>query len=267
MRILVVGGSGYVAGLILPLLGRRHDIRILDPRPCRGPWEQVVGDATDHRVLATALDRVDVVVHCAMGAARASRPDAVANTFDVNVKSVYLTLAVAHTAGVRHAVHISSLSVYDKVTARRLLEEDPPDAVDPYGLTKRLGEEAGRAAAARWGMSVNVLRLAWPTPDDVWPAWGRGKKPRIWRTPGGTPIHATAATDVASAVLAAIDFRAGFEIFHITGDRSAELWSTAKACRLLSWTPTYPRGPGPRSAHPPAAGRPDDQDQRSVTVG
>ena len=53
----------------------------------------------------------------------------------------------------------------------------------------------------------------------------------------GTPIHATAGTDVARAVLAALDHRDGFEVFHISGDDSARLWSTEKARSVLGWQP------------------------------
>jgi nucleoside-diphosphate-sugar epimerase len=163
--------------------------------------------------------------------------DKPASAFDVNVKSVHLTLHAAQEAGIRHAVHISSMSVYRDLTARRLDERDPPDATDLYGLTKRLGEEVCRAAATEWGLSVNVLRLVWPTPDDAWPAWGRYARPKLWTTPDGTPIHGTAASDLASAVLAALDHRDGFQVFTISGDESARLWSTDKARRVLGWTP------------------------------
>ena len=30
MRVLIVGGSGYVAGLVRPLLAARHELRVLD---------------------------------------------------------------------------------------------------------------------------------------------------------------------------------------------------------------------------------------------
>src|SRR4051794_19596660 len=33
MRVLVVGGSGYVSSLMTPLLADRYTIRVLDPRP------------------------------------------------------------------------------------------------------------------------------------------------------------------------------------------------------------------------------------------
>jgi len=235
MRVLVVGGSGYVAGLVLPALARRHAVRVLDRRPPPDGLEYVAGDATDYAVVRRATEGMDAVVHCAMGAGTRNAPDA----FDVNVKSVYLTLLAAHDAGVPHAVYISSLSVYRDLTARRLDETVPPDATDLYGLTKRLGEEVCRSAVAQWGLSVNILRLTWPTPDDVWPAWGRPKRPRRLRAADGSPIEATAATDLAAALLAALEHRDGCQLFTISGDRSAGLWSTARARDVLGWAPTF----------------------------
>jgi nucleoside-diphosphate-sugar epimerase len=240
MRVLVVGGSGYVGGLITPPLAEKHEIRILDRRPpAAGAWrEYVAGDATDYDVLAAAMDGVDAVVHCAMGAT--TGPAVVSSSFDVNVKSVYLTLLTAHDAGVPHAVHISSMSVYRGVEERRVDDESvPPDATDLYGLTKRLGEQVCRAAVEEWGMSVTVLRLMWPTPDDVWPVWAAGDPPRLLRNADGVIIQATAGTDVARAVAAALEFRDGLQTFTISGDRSARLWGTAKARDLLGWSPTY----------------------------
>jgi nucleoside-diphosphate-sugar epimerase len=239
MRVLMVGGAGYVAGLVLPLLAERHAVRILDPRPRPGWADQVVGSATDDVALHAAMRDADAVVHCAMGRFGDATPAGVASAFDVNVKSVHLTLAAAHDAGVPHAVHISSLSVYRDLTERPLDESVPPDATDLYGLTKRLAETVCRAAVEEWGMSVTVLRLAWPTPDDVWPAWGIGSPPQVQRTRDGTPIHATAASDLARAVSAALYHRDGFQLFTISGDRSAAMWSTARADRVLGWRPSF----------------------------
>ena len=163
------------------------------------------------------------------------------DAFDVSVLSVHQTLRAAHDAGVRHAVYVSSLSVYRDLHARRITEADPTDATDVYGLTKRLGEEVCRAACAEWGMSVNMLRLAYPTPDDAWPVWAKAEPPVRRRADDGTPIDATAGTDVARAILAALDHRDGCQAFIITGDRTAGLWSVEKARRVLGWAPSFPR--------------------------
>jgi nucleoside-diphosphate-sugar epimerase len=230
-----------VAGLIVPKLAERHAIRVLDPRPPASDVEHIAANATDSAALRTAMAGVDAVVHCAMGTREVATPDGNRDAFDVNVTSVHLTLRAAHDTGVPHAVHISSLSVYRSVDARRLDESAPPDATDAYGLTKRLGEEVCAAAVVEWGLSVNVLRLAWPTPDDVWPAWGVDEVPIHRYAADGTLIQATAASDLARAVLAALEYRDGLQLFTITGDRSAGLWSTARARDLLGWQPTFPR--------------------------
>jgi nucleoside-diphosphate-sugar epimerase len=240
MRVLIVGGSGYVPGLVLPLLDERFTLRVLDPRPPAHPCEYVCGNATDYARVREALDGVDVVVHAAMGRHDGAEPSRAASLFDVNVTSVYLTLLAAHDAGVPHAVYVSSVSVYQNLDARIVDESTPGDADDVYGLTKRFGEQVCQAAVSRWRLSINVLRLAFPTPDVVWPAWGFVQPPVILRTADGRPMQATAATDLARAVTAAIDHRDGYQVFIISGDQSVRLWNTAKARRLLGWAPTFP---------------------------
>src|SRR5262249_22711526 len=103
---------------------------------------------------------------------------------------------------------------------------------------------------------VNVLRVAFPTPDTTWPAWGFVEPPVLPRAAGGRPIHATAATDLARAIAAAIAYRDGYEVFIIPGDRSATLWRTATERRLLGWTRTSSTGgAGPAAGgHDPRPG-------------
>jgi len=253
MRVLVIGGSGYVSSLFLPALAGRHQTRVMDRRPPPDAVRRLAGvdylagDATDHADLCRASAGMDAVVHCTMGSMAWDTPTGVADAFDVNVKSVHLTLLAAHATGVPHAVYVSSMSVYRDLTARRLDETVPADATDLYGLTKRLGEQVCQAATAEWGLSVNILRLAWPTPDETWPAWGAHGPAERWYAADGAPIEATAATDLASALLAALGYRDGCQTFTITGDRSAGLWSAAKARDLLGWAPSFPRPPASSS--------------------
>src|SRR6266511_3334781 len=198
MRVLMVGGAGYVAGLVLPSLAGRHAVRVLDRRRPPDGVEWAEGSATDYAALRRAAAGTDAVVHCAMGDLNWDSPDGARDAFDVNVTSVHLTLRAAHDAGVAHAVHISSLSVYRDLLARRVTESDPPDATDVYGL------------------SVNILRLAFPAPDDVWPAWGPRRQPQRQYADDGTLIEATAASDLGSALLAALAYRDGCQVFTIS---------------------------------------------------
>jgi nucleoside-diphosphate-sugar epimerase len=214
-------------------------LRIFDPLPPRVEVEHVPGDATDYPALVAAMAGVDAVLHAAMAPGEGPETELAGPAFGVNVKSVYLTLRAAHETGVPHAVYLSSLSVYRDPTSRRLDESTPPDAGDLYGLTKRLGEQVCAAATDEYGLSVNVLRLAWPTSDEAWPAWVKWQPPVQLSTDDGTPIPATAATDLVRAIVAALEFRDGFQIFQVSGDRSGRLWSLDKARTLLGWSPTF----------------------------
>ncbi len=231
MRVLVVGGSGYVAGLILPRLMERHTLRIFDLRPpADATLDYVAGDCTDPEALAHAAQGMDALLYMAMGDPHWQSQSGVTSSFDVNVKGVYLALEAAHQAGITHAVTTSSMSVYDgNLLARTFPDEEiPPDSSQLYGFTKRLGEEVCRVAARRWGMTVNVLRLCLPTPEDRWLA----------ETRLGVPTIATTADDVARAVLAALEQRfGGFEAFMISGDYEQRLMNLSKARRLLGWEP------------------------------
>jgi nucleoside-diphosphate-sugar epimerase len=230
MRVLVVGGSGLVGGLVLPHLARQHALRIFDLRPPANPsWDYVAGDVGDFDALARAAVGQEALLYMAMGDKDYDTIASITTNFDVNVKGLYLALYAAHQAGITHAVYTSSMSVYGGDLMSRYFpdEEITPDSSHLYGLTKRLGEEVCHNAARAWGMSVNALRLCFPTPEAEWRASARA----------GVPTLATAEGDVARALLAALDYRAGFQAFMISGDYQQQLMDLSKARRLLGWEP------------------------------
>lgn len=231
MKVLVIGGSGYVAGLVLPRLAEQHALRVFDMRPPADPaWEYVAGSVGDLEALERAAQGVDALLYMAMGEKVYDTTSGITSNLDVNVKGVYLALEAARRAGVGHAVYTSSMSVYGGDLLQRYFPDEgiSPDATELYGFTKLLGEQVCRNAARAYGMSVNALRLCFPTPDDEWRALARP----------GAPTLATAAADVARALLAALAYRdAGFQAFMISGDYEQKLMNMAKARRLLGWEP------------------------------
>jgi nucleoside-diphosphate-sugar epimerase len=230
MRVLAVGGSGYLGKLVLPMLAQQHTLRILDLRAPADPnWEYIAGSVADFDALARAVEGVDVLLYMAMGEKEFASISSVTSNFDVSVKGVYLALYAASQAGISHAVYTSSMSVYAGNLIDRFFpdEELTPDATHFYGLSKRFGEEVCRNATRTWGMSANALRLCYPMPNDEW----------LDTTRAGTPTLATAASDVAQALLAALTYRAGFQAFMISGDYEQKVLNMAKARRLLGWEP------------------------------
>lgn len=243
MRILIIGASGYVGTLMLPGLAAHHEVRVLDLVPPKGDYDHVVGSATDPATLAAALDGMDAVVHAAMGLRSETdwpHPDP-ASAFEVNVASVYVTLQAAHSAGISRVVLIGSLSVFEEAQLidRDVDESTEPDATGVYGVTKRLAEQVARIAARQHGMTVTVLRLAFPTPDDLWPRWALPvvQEPIDIRRADGSQVPALAASDLAAAVSAALNRDTGdYDFFHIVGaDDSGRGWRTDKARDVLGW--------------------------------
>jgi nucleoside-diphosphate-sugar epimerase len=245
MRIVVVGGAGYVGSLILPgLADAGHQVRVLDLAAPRGDVDWVQASAVDPAALDAAFDGAGAVIHAAMAPAGPDGTADPAGLFSVLVTSVFTTLEAASRAGVTRAVLISSMSVFASqpvpLPDRDLDETSPPDALDIYGLAKRLAEIVGQAAAQAHGMTVTALRIGWPTSEPAWPAWALPAlpQPAIVRRADGTPVPALAASDLTAAVLAALDRAGGFDVFHILGGSgTGRCLSTAKARALLGWQP------------------------------
>ncbi len=230
MKILIVGGSGVVGTLVVPILAQTHAIRIFDLRPPQhANVECVQGDILAYADLAKAVAGMDSLVYMAMGSLDWAEIRGVVSAFDVNIKGLHLALRAAHEAGITQAVYTSSMSIYaGDLVQRTFADEDlTPDAVNLYGFTKWLGEEVCRNAARLWGMNVNALRLCRPVPEDRW----------LRENAAGRPILQTTASDVARAIAAALEFRGGFQAFIISGDYENKIMQMDKARRLLGWEP------------------------------
>jgi len=238
MRLLVVGGAGYLGRLVLPYISQHHEVRVFDlVKPEVGPWEYVIGDIADVPLLASCMNEIDVMVYMAKYIRpHVDDPRAInilniksANTgFDVHVKGLYGALWAAADRAVRHVVYISSLSVYKPREDHYPDESFEPDATDLYGLTKRMGEDTCRCWVPPNGpLTVTALRLCFPVSDDALPP-----RENIFKA-----TTFTRASDTARAILAAVQYRAGFEAFSISGDAEDKMVSLDKARSLLGWSP------------------------------
>jgi nucleoside-diphosphate-sugar epimerase len=230
MNVLIIGGAGKVASLVIPHLRQKHTLRVFDLKPPADvSLDYQVGNVTDFDALAQAAQGMDALLYMAMGSTDWDTLNGINSAFDANVKGLFLALKALRQAGGAHAVHCSTMSVYDgDLMTRYFFDEDmPPDGRNVYGLTKRLGEEVCRNACYQYGMSVNALRLCYPTADEDWLA----------NTPPGAPTLATAASDVARVMLAALAYRNSFQAFMVSGDYENKIMNLSKAKRVLGWAP------------------------------
>ncbi len=227
MRIVVVGGTGRVASLVVPRLAREHQVVVADRQPATwwdGDFTSI--DLLDHERLPELFDGADALVFMAMGPMEDwGTTQWARHHFDVNVTGLYLVMQAAGRAGVRRMVHTSSGSVFTNWEHRH--PDESPDAIDTYGLSKACGELVARAAAAEFNIPVVALRLFLPKPDEVYRA--------LADSDGDI---ATAGSDVANAYLASLDatLPPGFHVTHISGNRAGKI-SIAHANKLLGWRP------------------------------
>lgn len=229
MRVLIVGGSGGVATLVIPTLKTKHTLRIFDLRPPNdASLEYLPGNVTDHHALEQGVQGMDALIYMAMGSVDWDEWPGTDSGFDANVKGLHFALKAAAKAGVKQAVYTSSMSVYANLNSRYFADEDiTSDEKELYGFTKWLGEEVCKNAYRRWGMNVNVLRLCHPTEKEKW----------LEETREGIPTIATVDEDVGRAMLGALEYQGGFQTFMISGDYEQKIMNMAKAKRLLGWEP------------------------------
>ena len=228
MRVLVIGGSGLVGSMITPYLREDHDLTIFDLKPPSDPeFACILGDLTCYDELAAAMIGQSALVYMAMGSLDWQTLDGIHSAYDVNVKGLHLALKAAHEAGIEQAVYTSSMSVYADLSGRNFADETaPPDAKHLYGFTKSLGEQVCLNAVRNWGMHINILRLCFPTPDEQMRDVEPDKR-----------VLATAASDVARAISAALSFRGRGQTFMISGDFQGTMLNMSKAKLLLGWEP------------------------------
>ncbi len=228
MKILLIGGSGYVGKMIAPVLKQHHQLRVFDlVPPADNTLEFIPGEVNDESALARAMEGVDGVVYLAMGKDDKGNIDTVGPAYDVNAKGVHRACNAALRAGAKRLVYMSTLSVYGGPGDRVFKTEDEePASPGVYGFTKYLGELVCRYFSRAHGLDTMALRLNWPVENDKWQEANQ-------RNPG---CGATAADDVARAVLAALECRhSGFHAVFITGDYEGRKFNPDKARRLLGW--------------------------------
>ncbi|SFL29048.1 Nucleoside-diphosphate-sugar epimerase [Halogranum rubrum] len=224
--------------------------------------------------LVTDLDP-DAVVH--WGAIPAPERHAGGDVFENNTLSTYNTLVAAGRVDAR-VVWASSESSYGFPFAREktlpdelpITEDHAQRPEDPYGTSKVVGEEIAKMVVRRHGVSIASIRPSWiqypgeyncrTLPSVEW------DDPSDLEAGAGNFWSYVDIRDVATLVAAALDAEVpGHEAFHAaaaenyldrpttraveaffdavpencTLDGDASALSTAKAERLLDWTPEH----------------------------
>ena len=170
-RALITGGLGLVGSHIADRLVERGvgEVIVLDDlsrgRRSNLAWAEahgnvrvIEGDIRDGRLLAQAVDGVDVIFHqAALRITRCAEEPRLA--VDVLVNGTFNVLEAAVRAGVRKVVAASSASIYGLAERFPTREDHHPYANDTiYGAAKTFNEGLLRSFHAMYGLDYVALR-------------------------------------------------------------------------------------------------------------
>jgi nucleoside-diphosphate-sugar epimerase len=145
--VLVTGGAGFVGShLCEGLLARGLRVRVLDSLVYgRRDWvpascEFIAGDIRDLETCHRAAAGMDGVFHCAAMSRSGPSQEQIEVCTGSNITGTQNMLLAARDAGVKRFVYSGSSTYYgNRAPPHR--ESDPPDLLNIYGLTKRVGEQ------------------------------------------------------------------------------------------------------------------------------
>ena len=169
MKVLVVGGSGFIGTrLIAVLLERGHTVTNFDcVQPPTDHAAFVEGDVRNVKQLTSAAAGHDAIVNLA--AAHRDDVQPVSLYTEINVDGARSVCEAATTAGISRVVFTSSVAIYglDKVNPT---EEFEPDPFNEYGRTKLQAEEV----FTRWAADDDSRSLSIVRPSVVFGEGNRG---------------------------------------------------------------------------------------------
>jgi nucleoside-diphosphate-sugar epimerase len=163
-RVLVTGGAGFIGShLCESLLARGYQVRVLDSLIYgRREWvpdacEFLEGDIRDLAACHHAAKDMDAVLHCAAMSRSGPSQEAIEICTGSNITGTQNILLAARDAGVKRFVYSGSSTYYGNRTPPHR-ESDPPDLLNIYGLTKRVGEQYTLMFDEQFDLPSVVLR-------------------------------------------------------------------------------------------------------------
>jgi UDP-glucose 4-epimerase len=227
MKGVVTGGSGFLGSHVADVLAEAgHDVTVVDLSPTER-HRSVQADLQDRDALTSAFRGAEFVCHLAAVGDVYLAADKPWLAAQANVVGSANVCEAALAAGVPKIVAASTWEVYGRPRYQPIDEAHPTAPDHPYNITKLAGEQLGLAYGhLRAGLSVVQLRLA--------TAYGTRMRPNsvfslfIDKALRGEPItiqgtgqqgrQFTAARDIGSAFVAAVERAANGAVYNTVGD-------------------------------------------------
>lgn len=166
MRVLVVGGAGYIGShTVYELIKDGHEVVVLDN--LSSGYQDLVhpeaifyfGDIRKKEEVSAVFtkEKIDVVMHFA---AKIVVPESVKEPLDYyynNVEGVRILLEVMNSYKVKKIVFSSTAAVYGEASGV-CYEDSPTKPINPYGETKLACEQMIKWTASAYGFSYVIFR-------------------------------------------------------------------------------------------------------------
>lgn len=165
MRALVTGGAGFIGSRVAQaLVESGNEVRIFDnlmfghKEAVPDGAELVEGDLRDPAGVKEACTDIDVIFHHAAVKSVPRSMDEPVLVHESNVTGTLNLLIAATEVGVRRLIYASSSSVYGGSDGSPCGEDDVPNPLSPYAVSKLAGEYYCRAWSSLGKLSTVTLR-------------------------------------------------------------------------------------------------------------
>lgn len=164
MRVLVVGGAGYIGSHAARTLRlQNHEVVIYDNlsaghRCLARGFELIEADIADPNALSKVLAKVDAVMHFAADAKVGESVQNPRKYFANNVSKGLQLLNAVIDSPVRLFIFSSSCAIYGEPQKIPIGEDTPRQPTNPYGISKLFFEQALQAYDRAYGLKSASLR-------------------------------------------------------------------------------------------------------------
>jgi len=166
MRVLVIGGAGYIGSHTVRLLNQtEHEVWVYDNlsmgHRASVPAEQlIVGELADTKLLEQTLrdKNIDAVMHFAAFTEVGESMLAPAKYYQNNVIATLGLFESMRRMGVHRFVFSSTTATYGQPERIPIAEDTPQIPINPYGFTKLVVERALKDYARAYGFAGAALR-------------------------------------------------------------------------------------------------------------
>ena len=164
MRVLLVGGAGYIGSHVALRLSERGHVPVIYDNFSTGHrrfvdrFEVIHGEMADYECLRHFLKNVEAVMHFAARAYVGESISKPREYYTTNMSDALTLLNATVDAGIRKFIFSSSCAVYGSPERLPITETTPRCPLSPYGQTKAAFEDALKSYSAAYGLKFVALR-------------------------------------------------------------------------------------------------------------